>query len=615
LATIWPLALALFAFAPPASAQRLPLDEAGWTILRPSDDTRILYVSSSEGNDANARPCLPRDREIGPDPFLPAGKVRPFKTVEKAIAAAREGAPDWVLLKRGDHWLERLQTKSGRSASAPFLVAAYGPGTERPQLRNGPKAALVLNGKGFHDVAIVGIEFYAHTRDPDSSAFQGPELANSGVALADGRIGERLLLEDCAFRFNSLTLQAQGQATLRALVLRRCLFLDAYASGTHCQGVLAANAQFLMEENVFDHNGWNENPKLAKAGATIYNHNAYFSKCGNSVFRGNTVLRSSSIGTKWRCDSAGGMANVVIDNNLYVEGELGISIGGNTNEPFRFRNSFVANNVFSDIGKARPTNRNLSWALETFDWDQGTIANNLFIHQTETSLISTYAINLGRSQRDVAVRDNIAYGLTSKGPLVIFDGGAQQTKVLVANNWFETPSDSNPLLRALEPLEGYSFQKNAYKRSNGGAAFFQVSKRNLSPNEWTQLAREPLAAKPTNFPDPKRTLEAYQHSLKLDPAFSTFLKQVRLQSKTHWRPELTAFAVNDYLRAGFNLNKAEPPPDSITTQDPSNQNPEFEAAAAPKSANHKSDASSQNKGSLRSTRRPSNSGKGANNKP
>ena len=32
---------------------QLPLDAQGWTIIEPSNDSRIIYVSYSEGDDAN----------------------------------------------------------------------------------------------------------------------------------------------------------------------------------------------------------------------------------------------------------------------------------------------------------------------------------------------------------------------------------------------------------------------------------------------------------------------------------------------------------------------------------------------------------------------------------
>ena len=58
-----------------------------------------------------------------------------------------------------------------------------------------------------------------------------------------------------------------------------------------------------------------------------------------------------------------------VDGGRYVEGELGMSIGGNTpeyaNGTARFTNVTVSNNVLIEIGRSRPTNRTLSWGVST----------------------------------------------------------------------------------------------------------------------------------------------------------------------------------------------------------------------------------------------------------
>ena len=49
----------------------------------------------------------------------------------------------------------------------------------------------------------------------------------------------------------------------------------------------------------------------------------------------------------------------------YVEGEIGIGIGGNVpefkNGTAHFTNVTLADNVLVEIGRAQPTNRTLSW--------------------------------------------------------------------------------------------------------------------------------------------------------------------------------------------------------------------------------------------------------------
>src|SRR5262249_37644605 len=98
---------------------------AGWTEFSPSVDTRIVYVSSSTGDDANNG----------------LSHTKPKRTIAAGKALLRDGFPDWLLLKRGDAWGESLDTDQefgleGRSLTERMLVSAYGAG-ERPLLRTG----------------------------------------------------------------------------------------------------------------------------------------------------------------------------------------------------------------------------------------------------------------------------------------------------------------------------------------------------------------------------------------------------------------------------------------------------------------------------------------------
>src|SRR5690606_36580387 len=58
----------------------------GWTILTPCADSRVVYVSSSQGNDA----------------FDGLSEATPKRTIAAGYALLRDGYPDWLLLKSGD---------------------------------------------------------------------------------------------------------------------------------------------------------------------------------------------------------------------------------------------------------------------------------------------------------------------------------------------------------------------------------------------------------------------------------------------------------------------------------------------------------------------------------
>ena len=75
-------------------------DESGWSIITPSEDSRLIYVSSSLGDDETAEFYAPRDIDDVEAP----GVIKPYQTIEAAMVNAREGYPDWVLLLKGDVW-------------------------------------------------------------------------------------------------------------------------------------------------------------------------------------------------------------------------------------------------------------------------------------------------------------------------------------------------------------------------------------------------------------------------------------------------------------------------------------------------------------------------------
>ncbi len=74
------------------TAQNLPLEAQGWTVFTPSTDTRIIYVSSSDGNDASAETYT--SAQIN-DPFNPPASIKTYKTVAEVRKQLRDNYPDW----------------------------------------------------------------------------------------------------------------------------------------------------------------------------------------------------------------------------------------------------------------------------------------------------------------------------------------------------------------------------------------------------------------------------------------------------------------------------------------------------------------------------------------
>jgi hypothetical protein len=282
-------------------------DANGWTVVTPSADSRVIYVSSSEGNDANdgLSPSAPK-RTVGAAKALLRTTVV-ISTAGKVIT----GFPDHMLFKRGDVWSEGLGgwSKCGRSPQEPVLVGAYGTGA-RPRFDisgfggSGWSAILGDDIPSKDNVVLMGLHFRGV--NPQN----GVGLFSSNGGLKD------FLLEDMVFERGSVGIQYDAYVPQR-ITFRRCLFLDNFSNGgAHAQGLyLYKVAETVVEENVFDRCGWN--PDLPQANPTIFNHCIYWQSEGapDGVVRDNIILRGSSHGVQMR-SSGHVLGNVFVRNAI-----------------------------------------------------------------------------------------------------------------------------------------------------------------------------------------------------------------------------------------------------------------------------------------------------------
>src|ERR1700722_772442 len=219
-------------------------DDAGFTIFPLGQGARIVLLSSTDGSD------------------FYDGMLKPVRTLKKALSLARNGYPDRILFKRGDTFeaaaLNSNLEIAGRDITAPIIIGAYGDNRlPRPiilgHLYLGPHVYPRF-------VAIQSLDFYASTRDPTQKGF-------------DARPGNYLWIEDCRFRDHStsIDLESKESRMYDTVVIRRCQILDSWDRG-HSSGIyIDFFRNVLIEENLFDHNGWTE--FVPDAGKTIFNHN------------------------------------------------------------------------------------------------------------------------------------------------------------------------------------------------------------------------------------------------------------------------------------------------------------------------------------------------------
>lgn len=370
-----------------AAAPLLPQDAQGWTVFAPSADSRIVYVSDSLGDDGNSGLSVDQ----------------PVKSLGVAKGLIRDGYPDQLLLKRGDTWTNQSfgdWTKRGRSATEPLLIGAYGSGN-RPLVQTGKSNGINLwNGSvdTYSNIAIVGIHFQAHANDGVS----GPAGINWH------RPGQNLLIEDTfvqGYKDNIVVQSVDSTRRMSNLTVRRSIVADAfalnpsYAGGSHAQGIYTDRVDgILVEESVFDHNGWN--PSVAGADPTINNHNLYIQTTNTGLtVRDNVIARGSSHGLQAR---PGGE----VSGNLFLDNAIAFFLAG----------------------------------------DGGTAADNVVLHGSRRSLYPDggprgFGIDMMDVAGSQALRNVIAHALDGANPLDGLVGVTTLDNVIY--QWGDT-SDAGP---------------------------------------------------------------------------------------------------------------------------------------------------------------------------
>ena len=563
----------------------LPSQDAnGWSQLSPSADSRLIYVDRTNGNDNSGAYHSVNDSEIGSNPREPVGAVMAFKTLAAAMNEMRTDYPDWILLKRGEYWEENLNLPTtnnarGRSPSERMVATSYGTTGARPELRTGMQRG--INDQQMSNIAIVGIKFWAHTRDqtgpflPASRQAQTTAMMLERLAFGftrsagDARQVQDVLIEDCVFRaYANNVLTGSSNEPITRLAFRRCHFLrnwdNARSQGMwHSGQDVAGNLGVLLIEGcLFDHNGWlgyhttGSHTNHTNGQATYLNHNTYMSGARNVILTENIFMRPSSIHNKWTGSVSNPADGVYIKNNIYVEGELGISAGGNSSGANRFKGFRVHDNIFTDIGRDNPTRRSLAWYMEINDWDGGSVNNNYFLHQRKQTNGNTFAMNIKDNDgniRNVTIQNNVVHNVYSSSYLVKFTN-TNKTQ----NMTFEDNIISGDELASFSGNSSpYDFSANRYLSNLANPFRFNNSDQNL--NAWTNSIGE-NNAESDELPwiDPDRDFEEYfenqGHSVN---TVTDALAILEAQSYHNWDPNLKASVINDWIREGFSTSTAQ----------------------------------------------------------
>ncbi|MBZ0172609.1 MAG: right-handed parallel beta-helix repeat-containing protein, partial [Phycisphaerales bacterium] len=533
--------------------------EDGWTVFSPNVQTRVIYVSSTSGDDATGVVYDLNDPAasdlIGADPFAPAGEVRAFATPGAGYALLRDGYPDWLLLRRGDEWTieghtfgENLWKKSGQGpGDGRILVGSYGSlEDDRPLLRTDPeKHGLCTvtnswNPETVHHVAFVGLHLEPDNRRPGQTPTGIRWLASGSDLLFEDMMV--LGYKECAF----------SGGPKQDLALRRCVIADNWTTDGHSQGIFVKDVDgLLVEECVFDHNGWHET--IAEAEPTTYNHNMYLSTTNTGVVvRRNISVRASATGCQAR---SGGD----IVGNIFQGNPFGLNFGWTSGVELPHDRGSIGmclDNIVIDV-----ENRGYGqWGIAVGNIGARQVTpfrNNLIVGRSDqlAGLILSGTNNFGI--HGIEVTRNVIYDF---GRPMRVDGvpGAQLTGVTVSDNVLsQLDSDDKQLIqfRDADPDPSTAFRSNTYFSHLPEHKWFRVnSESELSIDEWVDVANEQDASvDTTSFPDPTRDLASYHGSLGLEPTLGAFMNEARKQRRGNWREAYTARAAGCWIREGFSF--------------------------------------------------------------
>jgi hypothetical protein len=536
-------------------------DPDGWTAPVATEQTRILYVSVG-GDDSSGRVYGIHDPEIGSNPRTPVGVVQPFRTYSAAFQQVRNGASDWILFRRGEQFDEAIggQVVSGLSPSEPFFVGTYGLSGASPVLRIGGSGGISLIRQSpsvpssLRNIIIQGLRFYAHTRNPEDPAYLGSEGTN-GLQIHAHNAGNsvgHILIEGCAFLFmrNNVIQSSGGAPPLEVIHLRRNVILNSYSENSHAQGVYVSKVSgFLLEENVFDHNGWlvqRAEGGQANGQATMYNHNVYMASVDNAHLIGNLFLRASSSGSKLTAES--GAEGLIVRDNLYVDCETGIDACNNYHSNhYRISSPLVQRNVFYNLGVSRPTNRSLAWSIWMQGWDGGLVSENLFFASESPG--SATVFNVGLRSRGVVFANNIVHARADVAPIRVSDNN-DLSGIRLEGNRFVLEEPNNRLMVIVPETEGLHFENNKYQQGAGNPQF-RIGNQTLDAESW-RAGQEPNAEfGALSFPDDTRTIESYLAAKGLPGSIEAFYQGCRAQDMFSWNQAYSASEVNEWLRGGF----------------------------------------------------------------
>lgn len=474
----------------------------GWTVFEPSADTRIVYVSSSEGDDGFDG--------LAPEPD--GNGAGPVASLAAAAALIRSNSADWLLLRRGDEWDQGLGawSASGRSPTEPVVVASYGESVEAPRLRGDTFIAGMDGAAGGSDnVAITHLRF-------------------EGAGISSLR-GSNILIEGCQFALGAYAIVVEGTDYKGNWRIRRNTVDRTTSNAIYVNGVDGV----LLEGNVI------YRPAQDEANHAMYitrrgndnvevRDNAIFmgKETGNAIMMrpggiasGNVIVDFGWSGVSvGACDDGDGgpcfdPVHAVVTGNVFLEAHRDIGTAIHLSDGFVLPGAEVTDNIVA--GSSSESFNALSVGSGV---DGLRLENNIFRNATSVAL---YGPN-----RDMQWRDNVWSNDDHDLPLVsIFDAGSADGLVAHGNRFFASVRDAD--------------------------RWFELPTGDGGLTDWQSFCGEVASGEDAQWVDEARTLASYSASVDGEGSAEAFFVEALGQRKFAYRAEYGTAAIIEYFREGF----------------------------------------------------------------
>lgn len=530
---------------------------SGFTVLTRAPDTRIVYVSSSSGDDNNSG----------------LAESSPKRTIARGMELLRDGYPDWLLLKAGDTWNGEgfwYWTKSGRSQSEKMVISSYG--------SNGPTTRPIINtqivhptstetkhgfmqggGAALSHLAIVGMHFIGEGWTGQPVSYEEPV----GISIVGP--GDDLLIEDNFIEHFRDGIQIIGagagsrtNTSIRRNILVDPIKLDPNNGATnifmgHYDGV-------LIEENFMENSFANETSNSA-----VLSHNIYLPEDNtpNTIVRANIAFNGGR--TNFNIRSGG-----LIENNLSLRGAQAITVG------VYYQTGRSQAQVIRNVILESRNNQNgqpLGFGISIDKTDDSAIRDNIITNATDGT--GHKAIVIQGDTKNITTSGNIVYDWQNHYPINwnadtvviqsehgcnVFTGNdIQQTLPVAQHTSSYVLTESSAGLAASSLCPGghlTQFGGNRYHSTAVVLPWFSVVD---SPNptaslnylDWSTLSGDTSAVQQVIYPYPNRTVGSFMSDQGVGSTTQDFLGLSRARPARVWYKKFSADCVNNYIRVGF----------------------------------------------------------------